>query len=358
MQEEQKIPTGEQFSMIADTAPVLIRMSDAHQSCCYCNKGWLDFTGRTASQEYGNAWAEHIHADDTERCRALLKSSADKREPYQLQYRLLRQDGQYRWLLENGVPRFAEDGGFLGYISSCMDIHNIKETEAAKDQFIGIAGHELKTPLTTLMVSTQMLGKLFQSDPTSHYIPELIQTSVSSLKKLEILIDDLLNVGVVEDGHMQLRKTHFKLDQLILECLDSFKLTVDKKFVIQGHADITLYADAKKMEQVLMNLLNNALKYAPASAEIDIILEETGHFITLTVKDFGPGIAPENLPFIFDRYFRGARKNNKEVPGFGLGLYISREIIRQHGGDMGVDSKPGEGSAFWFSVPLDDTVQN
>jgi PAS domain S-box-containing protein len=351
MYNPQKIPIEEQFRIMADNAPVLIWISDVDKLCYFFNKGWLDFTGRTLDQEYGNGWAEGVHPDDLERCLEIYMGSFDNRKPFKMEYRLRRHDGQFRWLLDTGVPRYTENGEFAGYIGSCIDIQEMKETELAKDEFISLAGHELKTPLTTLMVSAQLLDKLFSTDATSDYIPQVLQTSKSSIKKLETIINDLLDVGVIKDGRMQLHMTNFKFDQLINECRSYFELTSTKKFVITGNWSITVCGDAKKIEQVLMNMLHNALKYAPSSEQIVIHIEETSEFVKVSVQDSGPGIPAESLPFIFDRYYRGGKRLNNHTSGFGLGLYISREIVRQHNGEMGVDSKVGEGSTFWFTLP-------
>lgn len=357
MEELHEIPIEEQFRIMADTAPVLIWISNIDKLCYFFNKCWLDFTGRTLEQEYGNGWAEGVHPDDLERCLSIYTGCFDKRVPFKMEYRLRRYDGQYRWLLDNGVPRYTESGEFAGYIGSCIDIQEMKEAELAKDEFINIAGHELKTPLTTLMVTAQMLKKLYDTEPASHFIPDLLKTTTSSLKKLETLINDLLRVGPIKDGYMKVNITSFKFADLLGECFEYFKLTEDKQFTIHGSRDNILYADRKKIEQVMMNLLNNAIKYAPASEEIGIYIEEADALVKITVTDYGPGIPEENLPFIFERYYRGGKHIKNHIAGLGIGLYISREIIRAHGGDMGVHSQSGNGSSFWFTLPAKSTIQ-
>jgi two-component system CheB/CheR fusion protein len=341
---------------MADTAPVLIWISGIDKLCYFFNKGWLDFTGRTQEQEYGNGWAEGVHPDDLDRCLSIYTGCFDKRVPFKMEYRLRRHDGQYCWLLDNGVPRYTENGAFAGYIGSCIDIQEMKEAELAKDEFIDVAGHELKTPLTTLMVTAQMLKKLYDTEPGSPFIPDLLQTTTSSLKKLEALINDLLRVGAIKDGYMKVSITSFKFADLLEECFEYFNLMGHKQFTIHGNRDNILYADRKKIELVMMNLVNNAIKYAPASEEVGIHIEEAGALVKITVTDYGPGIPEENLPFIFERYYRGGKHANRHVAGLGIGLYISREIIRAHGGDMGVHSQLGDGSSFWFTLPAKSTI--
>jgi PAS domain S-box-containing protein len=173
------------FKAIADNAPVLVWMSDTDKLCTYFNKGWLEFTGRTMEQEYGNGWAEGVHPDDFDRCLEIYVTSFDKRVPFKMQYRLKRNDGQFRWILDNGVPRYTLEGEFLGYIGSCVDVNdqktlnqeledrNIKLARQNKElkAFNYIATHDLQEPLDKLIIYSSLVKDSF---------PEMLSPIVSS----------------------------------------------------------------------------------------------------------------------------------------------------------------------------------
>ncbi|WP_229425721.1 PAS domain-containing protein [Lusitaniella coriacea] len=147
-----------QFRAIADSAPVLLWISDEKGDCIFFNQSWLIFTGRTLEQEQGQGWTKGIHPNDLESCLATYTTAFEKRQVFQMEYRLRRADGEYRWILDTGKPKFTSDGRFSGYISSCIDISDRREVERLKDEFISVVSHELRTPLTSILGALDLLA--------------------------------------------------------------------------------------------------------------------------------------------------------------------------------------------------------
>ena len=223
--------------------------------------------------------------------------------------------------------------------------------ENKKDEFIGVASHELKTPMTTINASVQMLDRIFKKEPSSASIPKLIETTKKSLAKLSGLIVELLNVSKIEAGQLRLNKQTFKLSQVLTECCEHVNLIETHTLFIEGDLDLEVFADPQRIDQVVVNFINNAVKYSPISQEIRFFVEKADGHAKLSVTDQGIGISKEKLPYIFDRYYR-VDNSGIQFSGLGLGLYISSEIIKMHGGEIGVSSEVGKGSTFWFTIPL------
>jgi PAS domain S-box-containing protein len=249
----------------------------------------------------------------------------------------------------NAAPIVDVDGLITGGIATFMDVTNRRKLMKQKDEFISIASHELKTPITSLKASIQLLNRM-KNDPSSPMFPKLIEQAGKSLQKLNSLVNDLLNVNRIAQGQLSLRKTTFNLAEMIEECCQLVHSTTHH-VDIKGNLDLMVYADEQRIDQVVVNMVNNAIKYATDSKQIDIIIEKIDGAAKVSVKDNGPGIAAEKIPYLFDRYYR-ADYSGVQFSGLGLGLYISADIIKKHGGEIGVDTEPGKGSTFWFTLPI------
>ncbi|MBV8388270.1 MAG: PAS domain S-box protein [Mucilaginibacter sp.] len=263
-------------------------------------------------------------------------------------HRVRHKDGRWIWL-ENSITNLLEDESVCAIVANFYNVTERIILEQQKDDFIGIASHELKTPITSLKASIQLLDRM-KNDPSPDTLPKLVERSKRNVEKLTELVDELLNASHVGQGHLYLDKTDFVMADLLTECCAQIHATDKHRLIIQGDCDLHVCADRGRIDQVVVNFVNNAIKYAPRSKDIYLIVERIDNGTKISVKDSGPGIAPEKLPYIFDRYYR-AETNSYNNSGLGLGLYISSEIIKKHGGHIGVDSKLGEGSTFWFTLP-------
>lgn len=266
-----------------------------------------------------------------------------------LQLRLTTKDGSVKWVHFQGKADsepYVQQSRILGTIT---DITRDKLVERHKDDFISIASHELKTPITSLKTSLQLLDR--QKNDLAEQTQTLITLANKSVNKIVLLVDDLLNAGKTYKDQLELKKTTFNLYKLIEECSDNLRIEGATHIILTGQQDIEINADAERIERVMINLLTNAVKYAPESREIIVTIEQLASDAKVSVKDQGPGIPEEKLSLLFDRYYQ-ANSDERQYSGLGLGLFISAEIIRKHGGTIGVDSTSGAGATFWFTIPL------
>jgi signal transduction histidine kinase len=247
-------------------------------------------------------------------------------------------------------PILDQEGKTEQILVLAVDVTKQRELSLQKDDFISIASHELKTPITSLRASLQLLGRL-KDNPGSPMIPKLIEQANRSTVKMNALVEDLLNVGRLNEGHLQLFKSEFKLSDLLGACCEEVRFIAKHELIFQGDVNLAVHADEHRIDQVILNFVNNAVKYAPGSKEIYLIVEEEDGYAKVSVKDSGPGIEEEQLAHLFGRYYRAAYAG-AQYSGLGLGLYICAEIIRKHNGEIGVESKLGEGSTFWFKLPI------
>jgi signal transduction histidine kinase len=228
----------------------------------------------------------------------------------------------------------------------------IKENQERKDEFIGIASHELKTPLTTIKGYMDLLAMTEETQPQKLYV----QKALESLKKLENLIKDLLDVSKIQSGQLELNITEFDIDTLLNETISAIQMVTPSHQIIRkgdtGH--LLIHADRQRIEQVLVNLLSNAVKYSPGEKEVFVYNKINKTELTISIRDFGNGVPQEEQSNIFERFYR-TKELSVHVSGFGLGLYICQDIINRHNGRIGVESA-GKGSVFYFSLPLNRSV--
>lgn len=250
----------------------------------------------------------------------------------------------------NAAPIFDAEGNLTGGIGTFMDVTTRRMITQGKDDFISIASHELKTPVTSLKASLQLLQRSHERLPVETRA-RLIDQSIGSLDKLSRLIMDLLDTSRMEQGHLKLDKQPFTLSELFDDCCANIIADANQKIVFEGDADLIIEADNQQVGQVMANFITNAVKYAPHSETIIIKAAQINDAeIKISVIDEGPGIPKEKLTHLFERYYRTEYQGQK-FTGLGLGLYISADIIKNHGGRIGVESELGKGSEFWFTLP-------
>ncbi|MES2809148.1 MAG: ATP-binding protein [Bacteroidota bacterium] len=247
-----------------------------------------------------------------------------------------------------------ENGEIVGVLDTAMEVTKQvrahQEIQQRKDDFISIASHELRTPITSLSAALQLLDRM-KDDPKPEMMRKMIIQANRSSGKINRLVEDLLNVTSIKEGRMRISKTRFKLGKLLDECCMHVRSIGNFEVSIHGDTQLEVVADEHRIEQVVNNFVNNAIKYAPGSPSISLHISKIDNHVRVAVTDKGPGIAKSELPQLFDRFFRSG-PSTEQYAGLGLGLYISAEIIKRHGGEIGADSKLGEGSTFWFTLPL------
>jgi len=349
----------EQFREVADSAPVMIWMTDENKQCNFVNKGWLNFSGRKKEQELGYGWIEGMHPDDYTRCAEVFDDAFVQRREYSLEYRFRREDGEYRWVRETGIPRYSAEGTFEGYIGSCIDVHETKMHEQRKDDFIRMASHELKTPVTSIKGYVQLLLTMFREHDLSKegLYPQAIQTSLSTIDKqiikLNRLMSELLDLSRIDSGKLELKMQNFDLNDLVKETVDDLQQTTKHQILVNNNADCKLFGDKDRISQVLLNLLTNAIKYSPKTDSIEInVCRPSQSIVSISVKDNGIGIDKKDHEKIFERFYRVEGKTEQTYPGFGIGLFIASEIINRHNGTISVESEKSKGATFTFTLPV------
>ncbi len=348
----QKIEESEQqVRQMADSIIQMIWVTDANGMHEYFNKRWYDFTGVNHEQSKGEGWSDMFHPDDREKAWKKWNHSLKTGDIYEIEYRLKKHTGEYVWVLGRAAPFIDSHGKILKWFGTCTDINEQILIQQHKDEFISIASHELKTPLTSLTTSLQLLGRqLSKENDIKPEITKMYELASLQAKKLTSLVNDLLNITNLEHGQIILHKTNFIISQLAKDCFNAI-VTAKYSLTVTGDLALSVFADACKVEQVIANFINNAIKYAPDSKNILIVIEEVNSCAKVSIIDKGAGISESKIPFLFDRYYRADHSGIKSS-GLGLGLYICAEIIKQHFGQIGVESEPDEGSTFWFTLPL------
>ena len=223
-----------------------------------------------------------------------------------------------------------------------------------KDEFLNIASHELKTPITSMKVTLQMLEKITSNKEENKHVYALASKGNKQISKLTALIEDLLDMTKIEAGKLQLEKSLFAMSAAVYEWIEGSNFFANShEILIETEGEGCVEGDKNRLEQVMINLLANAVKYSPEADTIVVKSEQKDDIVKVSVTDHGIGIPKDKLPFVFDRFFRA--KDDHTYSGLGLGLYISSEIIKQHGGTIGVTSEENKGSCFWFTLPLAPT---
>jgi PAS domain S-box-containing protein len=340
------------FRTMAESTDVMIAVGDETGGTIYFNEAWFNATGRTEDELLKYGWADLMHPEDKDRVMELFTAALKERQPWQWEFRMPDRQGGYRWLLARGTPRFRSDGSFAGYISSNIDITELKENELRKNDFISMVSHELKTPLTSAMSYVQVSQKkMLANDDTS--TANMLERAVKQLGKMTTMINGFLNVSRLESGKIHMDRARFEMAALIKEAeQEAAAGIVSHELVVKHVEEACVEADREKIGQVIGNLISNAAKYSPNASTIQIDCVAGGGEVRVSVADEGIGISQEDLPRLFERYYRVKGNETKHISGFGIGLYLSSEIIKGHGGQIWAESVPGKGSIFYFTLPL------
>lgn len=475
------------FRHMANTAPVMIWISGEDKGCFWFNQPWLDFTGRSMAEECGAGWAENLHPEDVNRCMAVYSTAFDARQPFHMEYRLRRKDGEYRWLLDNGVPRFGEDGTFLGFIGSCVDIteridaemalqaseerlrmlvesateyaiftvssggsietwsegaermfgyHDeeilgrafdilftpedraagipsrelevarsvgrsfddrwhvrkngtrlfaagavspirgtkpvsfvkiardltnrkkmedaLKLADARKNEFIATLAHELRNPLAPIRTGLEILRTPGASDTMKENVLGIMERQMD---QMVYLVNDLLEISRISQGKIQLKLETINIIKSLQLALASCQAEAESKqhrFVLSmPERPMWVRGDEVRLEQVFINLFNNAIKYTHHGGTIEVKAFAEDHHAVVKVKDNGIGIAPDMLTEIFEMFRQVSSQGQTSGSGLGIGLSVVKSMVEMHGGVIRATSDGADtGSEFTVRIPL------
>ena len=259
-------------------------------------------------------------------------------------------DGQEKWVRATGRVFLDQHGDPTEYSGLFIDITEQKLDELRKNDFIGMVSHELKTPLTAINGFVQVLQRKAKKDEDNYAIVALDKAH-SQIRKMTTMINGFLNVSRLESGKLLIEKTNFSLDELLKETIEETYVSQSShQIILNPTCEVNINADRNKIGNVLSNLISNGLKYSDNGTRIEITCKLQDTEVEIQIKDEGIGIKPEDIDKLFERYYRV--QGNHTISGFGIGLYLSAEIIERHGGQIWAESEEGKGSVFYFTLPL------
>ncbi|MGG5824613.1 ATP-binding protein [Aeromonas salmonicida] len=332
------------------------QLFDDGRSCFpYASQGIEYIYGLTPEAVMKDATAVYalIDPDDLQRISDSIATSAANLELWHQEYRVLHPTKGLIWVEGRAVPQRGADGSVIwhGFIS---DITERKHLERLKDEFVSTVSHELRTPLTSITGSLGLInGGALGMVPDS--IKDMLAIAEGNSRRLRQLIDDLLDMDKLIAGKMSFDLQPIKLDELLAECDAShqgFAQHLGVRLVHSNCPDLQVLADAQRLQQVLSNLLSNALKFSPAHGEVRLYSELEGQSVRILVSDQGPGIPADFTARIFKKFSQADASDSRQKGGTGLGLAISKELIERMGGTIGFVSESQRGSTFWIELPL------
>lgn len=341
----------EKFRILGESIPQMVWSAEPDGSMDFFNARWTEFTGMSAEDSIGWGWKKAIHNEDLIKSMVKWETSLATGDVFESEMRLRSKDGNFRWFIARAFPIRDEQNQIIKWFGSSTDIHEHKLLEEKKDEFIGIASHELKTPLTSLKAYIQLIRRSMNGriNGSSHVY---MNKTNNYIKKLTGLIDDLLDVSRIQAGKMRFDMVTVNFDDFVRECVENFSNTVSThQFKISGSTKARITGDKQRLEQVFINFLSNAVKYSPGKDRVDIILSNKDGQAVVCVKDDGIGIPKEKISKIFHRFYR-VENLSPHFSGLGIGLYIASEIVRRHNGECWVESDEGRGARFYFSLPV------
>ncbi len=363
------------FRRLADFAPVMIWVADPERNRVYFNRPWLDFTGREEGDESDDGWLRGMHPEDSPGALQSFAQAYEREEPFEIEYRLRRHDGEHRWVLDKGVP-LLDAGKLRGFVGSCLDITDRKLAEqasrrreedersarataetatVARDQFLAIVSHELRSPLNGIKSWTHVLQNLLP-DPDPKVGRALAGIMIGVEHQVR-LIEDLLDVTRAMSGNLGLVKHAMALLPALANAVESLRATALEKDIslVTDYAlgDREIHGDPDRVRQIFLNLIANAVKFTGHGGTIWISAKPEGAMARIEVRDNGIGIPPEFLPYLFDPFRQADQGSHRSQEGLGLGLALVQQLAELHGGHASCESDGiNRGATFRVHLPL------
>ncbi|HET6878683.1 MAG TPA: ATP-binding protein [Pirellulales bacterium] len=351
----------ERWRTMAETLPNLLWTSLPDGKCDWLSSQWGKYTGISEKELLGLRWLETvIHPDDRQRTLDGWNAACADRGEYDLEHRIRRYGGAYRWFKTRGVPIRDESGKIVYWFGSCTDIEDgkraeqtLREADRRKDEFLAMLSHELRNPLAPVRCAAQTVWLLCGQDANLMRAAGMIERQVDHMVRL---VDDLLDVSRITRGKITLHKERLDLVTVIAGAVEASRPWLDARkqelAVSLPHGPVEVEADSTRLAQVVSNLLNNAAKYTPERGHVWLSVEAAANEAIIRVRDDGGGMSADLLPKVFDLFVQGNRSLARSEGGLGIGLTLVRTLVEMHGGTITAASDgPGRGSEFVVRLP-------
>jgi two-component system sensor histidine kinase/response regulator len=369
MQEEVIRENQVRFENMANTAPVMIWIADVDGLFSFLNKVWLDFTGNEMGADLGMNWLKNVHPEDLEKLLGQYQDAFSSKTSFSCEFRFKRNDGVYRWIMINGTPRFSREGIFMGFIGSCSDISEQKESEekihkinieleeinATKDKFFSIIAHDLRSPLSGLMQILLIMEEDFDSLENDEKLEMITEVATTSKRTYE-LMENLLEWSSIQTGVIPFNPQKITLLTLLDNLRELFNQNLINKGItlkINVDPEASVFADEKMTETILRNLISNAIKFTHKNGTISVSSDRGDDIVVVEVIDAGVGIKPKELSELFKADKFQSTPGTAKERGTGLGLVLCKELVEKQNGKIWVESKEDEGTTFYFTLPAE-----
>ena len=364
---ETALQTSEKkWRALTEAMPQLVWIDGPNGEWLYLSSQWADYTGETLEDLKSDRWLEVLHPDDRERTQEAWQEAVTTKAQYNIEYRIRRHDGQYRWFKTCGVPVRDETTAMTTWYGTCTEIQDqidakelAEAANAAKSEFLANMSHEIRTPMNAVVGLANLL-EMSANKPERQ--KEFIHTLKLSAQQLMDLINDLLDVAKLESGQVQLEKTQFSFDEIINEVVSINAVNAREKGIeltvrSNDGTNLQLLGDPLRLRQILMNLVGNAVKFTNEGTvgialQCDENREEGIAQVRIDISDTGIGIHPQKMETIFSKFSQADTSITRKYGGTGLGLSISKSLVELMGGKITVRSEAGKGSTFSIHLPF------
>lgn len=344
---------GERLRFMAESMPQKIFTAQPDGAVDYFNQRWIEYTGAPLQELRDWGWTKFIHPDDVAEYLRVWRHSLGTGEPFLAEHRIRRADGGYCWHLTRAVAFKDAARKIAMWIGSNTDIHEVKEADRHKDEFLALLAHELRGPLAPL---SNMLEVIKRVDGNDELFQRARSTMERQLAQMTRLIDDLLDVNRISRGRLELRREPIELACVVNHAVEACRAAMDQcrheLTVSLPPQPVYVDGDRARLAQMFANLLTNACKYSEPGTPISLTVEQQDEDVIVSVKDSGIGIAPDMLPKIFSMFMQVDRSSQRSQGGLGIGLTLVRQLAEMHGGSITASSEGlGRGSEFVVSLP-------
>lgn len=343
--------SGKEYRNLAEAMPQIVWTTDEEGKFLYYNENMLSFLEIENQDMQDFSFTNILHPEDFIKLKKVWKKASEDKQTFELEFRYkTHQSDEYIWFLNRATPVLDDEGKIKHWIGTSTNINEFKILSAQKDTFLGIASHELKTPLTSLKLYAQVLERMLRKTGDEKNA-EFARKMDLQIEKLTSLIGDLLDVTKINAGKIYLNEAEFDFEQLVIETVEDQRMSTSYHIELSTEKVGMVFADRDRIGQVITNFISNAIKYSPNSEKIIVHVETVDDQVQFSVKDFGIGMPEDKKDKVFEQYYRVSGDEQTVFPGLGLGLYISSQIVDRSNGKIWVNSILGKGSTFYFSLP-------